>query len=419
LARASAQVGLVPQAAADAIGRALADAQIDAADLGERAADSGNPVVPLVAQLLDIVPDSARPWLHHGSTSQDVFDTALMLVAAQASDAVAAHAQRAARAAAQLADLHRNTLMIARTLGQQALPTTFGAKASGWAAGLFSTAATLAEVRRTRLAVQLGGAGGTLAAFGAAGLAVLTALADELALADPGRPWYTERSRVQELGAALAALTAAAGKVGTDIVLLAQNEVAEVRERGGPGHGGSSALPQKRNPVTSVLVRSAALRSPGLLATLYTAGLPEHERSFGSWHSEWQPLRELLRLAGGATARIADVLTGLDVDAARMRSNLDAAGPAVMAESLTTRLSPTMGRRAAHQLVAAALTAATDADGRISPVAVRAAIVDRADGTLDAADVDVALDPEKYLGACGQLVDRILADGRATEGHDE
>ncbi|HEU0040892.1 MAG TPA: lyase family protein, partial [Jiangellaceae bacterium] len=403
----------------DAIDRALADARIDVADLGRRAVDAGNPVVALVAQLLDVVPESARPWLHHGSTSQDVFDTALMVVAAQASTAVAAHAQRAGHAASYLAGVHRNTLMLARTLGQQALPTTFGAKSAGWAAGLISTAGTLAEVRRTRLAVQLGGAGGTLAAFGDVGLAVLTALAGELGLADPGRPWHTERSRIQELGAALASVTAAAGKVGTDIVLLAQNEVGEVRESGGPGHGGSSALPQKRNPVTSVLVRSAALRSPGLLGTLFTAGLPEHERSFGSWHAEWQPLRQLFGLAGGATARIADVLAGLDVDAARMRSNLDAAGPAVMAESLTTRLSPAMGRRRAHQVVAAALTAAADADGRITPTALRSAILAHDEVSLEAADVDAALDPENYLGACGQLVDRILADDRATEGHDE
>jgi 3-carboxy-cis,cis-muconate cycloisomerase len=405
LARASAHIGVLPAEAAAVITRSLARVHVDAADLGRRSVAGGNPVVPLVGTLLDALPPTARPWLHYGATSQDILDTAITLTAARAVDVLSTRSFEIARRTARLADAHRDTLMVARTLGQQALPTTFGAKAAGWAAGLLSTGRRLAEIRRDRLAVQLGGAAGTLAVFGADGLQVMAALADELGLVDPRLPWHTERSRVHELAAALAASTAAAGKIATDVILLAQGEVGEVREGGGPGHGGSSAMPQKRNPATSVLVRAAAMQAPGAVATVISAGMPEHERGFGPWHAEWRPLRELVHLAGGAVARIGEAIDHLEVDTERMRANLDAALPGVMAESLASRLAPGLGRRDAQALAAKALAAGD----------WRRTILDDAGMDIDPGTLESALDPIAYLGSCGQIVDRVLGEAQRAE----
>ena len=325
LARALERVGLAATGSGDALTSAFAELDIDPADLGRRAVSAGNPVVPLLEDMLAAVPDDGRDAVHLGATSQDVLDSALMLCARRALEPMQQSLLRACQDAARLAAEHRSTPMLGRTLGQPALPTTFGLKAAGWLAGLEEARSRLAGVE---LAVQLGGAAGTLAAYGDHGLDVVRLLADETGLADPGVPWHTERSRVHALAAALAAVTLAAGKVATDVLLMTQAEVAEVAE-GSPG--GSSAMPHKRNPVASVLLVSAARRAPALVGAVLSAGLHEHERATGSWHAEWVPLRDVLRLAGGAAARVADLLSELQVDADALRRNLDAAGTDVLA----------------------------------------------------------------------------------------
>ncbi|MFC7406725.1 lyase family protein [Georgenia alba] len=405
LVHAAERAGVVPAGVADQVDRAVAGHDVDPEALAGASLSAGNPVVPLVKELLGLVPAEARPWVHHGATSQDVLDTALMLRAAEVSDLAADRLGVARDAAAALARRHRADPQIGRTLGQHAVPTTFGVVAAGWAVGLD---AARRELRRARaaLAVQLGGAAGTLGVYGGAGPDVVTALADELGLVVPAVPWHTDRTRVRCLAAALGSVTVAAGKVATDVVGLSASEVGEVAEGGGAGHGGSSAMPHKRNPVRSVLVRGAAIRAPGLAATVLAAGLQEHQRAVGAWHAEWEPLLELLSLAGGAADRIADVLAGLSVDTARMAATLEAARPAVMAEQLTTVLKPQLGRAEAQRLVGDAVTAGDDD-------AVVARVLRGTGGTGGTGGEDelrAALDPRSSLEACGAIVDAALAE---------
>jgi 3-carboxy-cis,cis-muconate cycloisomerase len=407
LARAVAEVGLVPARAAAAVATAAGRLDVDVDDIGARATAAGNPVVPLVEDLVAAVPDDARGAVHYGATSQDVLDTAFQLVARRALDPLIGHLRRAGDAAGALADAHRDTMMVARTLGQPALPSTFGLRAASWLAGLDEATSWLARVRAGGLAVQLGGAAGTLAGYGTRGPDVVRSLAAGLGLADPGLPWHTDRSRIHELGVALGSAVAACGKVATDVIWLSQPELGEVAE-GAPG--GSSALPHKRNPVTSVLVVAAARRVPGLVATLLASGMHEQERATGSWHAEWATQRDLLRLAGGAASRAADVLDGLRIEPDAMRRNLDVAGPAVMSEALARRLTPVLGRVEAQRAVRDALLGGPS--GSDALVALLRADPKVAEA-VTADELGALLDPAGYTGAAGALIDRALG------GHSE
>ena len=321
IARAAARVGAVDTAAADAVAAVCADASVfDIASLGADAADSGNPVVPLVARIRALAPEEASSSVHFGATSQDALDSALMLVAKRALAVVLDDVRGAADAAAGLADRNRRTVMAGRTLLQQAVPITFGLKAAGWAVALDGACGRLDEVSAA-LPVQYGGAAGTLAASSGHGLAMLAVLADELGLDEPELPWHSVRLPVADLAGALGATCGVVGKVATDLVLLAQTEVAEVAE-GVSGRGGSSTMAHKHNPVAAVSARAAARRAPGLVATLLTSMEAEHERAAGGWHAEWETVTTLLRTTGSAAAWLRDSLENLHVDADRMRANL-------------------------------------------------------------------------------------------------
>jgi 3-carboxy-cis,cis-muconate cycloisomerase len=296
----------------------------DIGRLGADAALSANPIVPLVQALRDQVGPDLAADVHRGATSQDVLDSATMLVAHRALGALLEDLGGAADAATALAADHRETAISGRTLLQQAVPTTFGLKAAGWMTALDEAAARLEAVRDGRLAVQLGGAAGTMAAFGADGPQVLAALARELGLAEPVLPWHTDRTRIAELAAALGEASGVAAKTARDVVLLASTDVGEVREGGDPRRGGSSAMPHKRNPVAAVSALACALQAPGLVATLLGAMAGEHERAAGAWQAEWEPLTDLLRLTGSAAAWVRDCLDHLQPDPQRMRANLDA-----------------------------------------------------------------------------------------------
>ncbi|TQS25090.1 3-carboxy-cis,cis-muconate cycloisomerase [Microbispora sp. KK1-11] len=319
LARAQARLGVVPERAVAAITEAARAGRHDAADLARRARDAGNPVVPLVRDLRAAAGE-AGSWVHHGATSQDILDTAAMLVAARARETILRDLDRVLAALARLAAEHRDTPMAGRTLGQQAVPTTFGLKAAGWLVGCRDARDRLAAVL---LPVQLGGAAGTMAGYGERALDLLPLFAAETGLAEPVLPWHTLRTPVTDLACALAAVTGALGKLATDVILLAQSEVGEVAEPAAPGRGGSSAMAHKRNPVLATMIRSAALQAPALAQILLASRVAEHERPAGSWHAEWQPLRECLRLAGGAAGTAAELAEGLEVFPERMRHNLD------------------------------------------------------------------------------------------------
>jgi len=413
LARVQSAAGKIPKPAADAIAAACRAERFDPRALGEAARAAGNPVIPLVRALGEALPREAAGFVHLGATSQDALDTALMLLARRGLELVRAELAGAAEGCAALAAAHRATPLAARTLLQQALPTSFGAKASGWLVALLDADDRLAELRARGLAVQLGGAAGTLAALEPGGLALAAALARELGLAEPLVPWHAARGRIAELASALGVAAGALGKVALDVALLAQSEVAEVREAGGPGRGGSSTLPQKRNPVGAANALACAKRTPGLVATILSALPQEHERGLGGWPLEWEVLPELFRLTGAAAAHVAGALHGLEVDPARMRANLDAAGGALVAERVALALAPALGRAAAQE--------------KVESVCRRAR--ERGEALLDvlAADPKIAaqlprpalaalLDPSDYLGASAELVERALARHRERRG---
>lgn len=413
LARIESRAGLIPVSAADAIAAHCQAKEFDMAELGRKAVDAANPVVPLVSVLRGRVPKEAAPFVHYGATSQDILDTAMMLIVRRALDLILQDLMRAAAAAAELADRHRATVMAARTLMQQALVTTFGLKAAGWLTSIIEARAMLSDIRDHRLALQFGGAAGTLAALSDRGRDVSRQLAAELGLWDPVMPWHTARARIAELGSALAIATGAAGKVALDIVLLAQTEVEELSEPAAAERGGSSTLPQKRNPVTSIEILAAVRAINAQASLLLGTMLQEHERAAGAWQSEWPAVTEALRLAGGAVARLADVLEGLDVNSERMRRNLDLSGGLIMSEHVVVMLAERTDLVTARKLVDAVISA-SGKSGR----PFKECLLDDQEITrhLTREQLESALDPAKYLGVSDQLIDRALEASREHVG---
>ncbi|MDG4767150.1 3-carboxy-cis,cis-muconate cycloisomerase [Solwaraspora sp. WMMD406] len=422
LARAQARLGTVPQRAAETISRVCREHAFDPATIGAGATDAGNPVVPLVAALRATVgPDHAR-YVHAGATSQDVLDSAAMLVARRALGPLRDDVERAATAAARLAETHRDTLLPARTLLQQALPTSFGLIAAGWLSALDAATDRLTLVDGQALAVQLGGAAGTLAAFGDDGPRLVELFAADLGLAAPSLPWHTDRTRLADLAGALGTTAGSLGKIARDVTLHAQTEVGELAEE---RPGGSSTLPHKRNPIAAVTVIACASQAPGLVATLLASMTQEHQRAAGAWHAEWRPLRALLESVGSAAYWLRVCLDGLRVDAVRMRSNLDLTGGALLAERVSALLTQRLGRQQAHEIVARAtrhsasgaeladrLAAELAGPSRVAAAPGRAAEPPSAPAP-DRAELTELLDPAGYLGAADQLVDRALHEHAA------
>ncbi|MET8155794.1 3-carboxy-cis,cis-muconate cycloisomerase [Sphaerisporangium sp. NPDC005289] len=365
LARAQAAVGLAPAAAAAAVTAAAAEtARYDVRDLASRARSGGNPVIPLVADLTAAVAardSEAAPYVHRGATSQDIWDTALMLVASRALEPVLADLGRTVRALAELATAHRDTPMAGRTLTQHAVPTTFGLKAAGWLTLAAGARDRLAAVRAS-LPAQLGGAAGTLAAFhayasvragaahreGDVGVRLLAAFAAETGLTEPVLPWHTLRAPIADLAGALAFTAGALGKMAADVLVLSRTEAGEVAEGQG---GGSSAMPHKSNPVRAVLIAAAARQVPALTGVLHGSLAAEDERPAGAWHAEWQPAREAIRLVGGAAREAAELAEGLRVHPRRMSDNLGMTGGLVAAEHLSIALAASIGRDRAKRAV--------------------------------------------------------------------
>ena len=391
LSAAEASAGVFPAEAAAAIGNACTAERFDVAALAGAGRAVGNPAEPLVRALREQVGGEAAGYVHWGATSQDVTDTAAMLVSRRALSLVVGELDGVAGRCAALAREHRGTVMAARTIMQQAVPTTFGARAAGWLVSLIEARRRLVEIRDERLAVELGGAGGTLAALGDKGLEVLRLLAEELDLAEPVVPWHASRVRIAELGGALDVAAGVLAKIGVDVALLAQTEIGEVREP--PGRGGSSTMPHKRNPVGSALAVACAAQVHGAASVLDTAAGHEQERGLGGWQAEWGPLSQALALTGGAAAAIREVLSGLEVDGERMRENMD---ELLAAEHASFLLSERVGRAKAHELVGEAARSGSFREGLLA-------------AGLSPEEVDRALDPEQYLGAAEAFVDRALA----------
>ncbi|MER7845233.1 3-carboxy-cis,cis-muconate cycloisomerase [Kitasatospora sp. NPDC096077] len=421
LARAQAQIGMIPWSSADSIAAAAGSWRCDLVSLARRAREAANPVVGFVQEFTREVahryPEAADD-VHRGSTSQDILDTATMLLAARALDLILDDLERVCAALAGLAERHRDTPMAARTLTQHAVPTTFGLKAAGWLHAIGEESLRLRQARGD-LPAQLGGAAGTLAAYqeyaelrgvvapggGSPALELASAFAEELGLADPALPWHTARAPIAALGAELALLTGALGKFGTDVLNLARTEVAEAIEPVAEGRGASSAMPQKRNPVLATLLVSAALQVPSFVSVLMHCLVAEDERPAGAWHAEWQPLREALRIAGGAAHTAAELAEGLLARPAAMARNLRLTEGQLVAERLAVHLADALGKAGAKQHLGRTAAAATETGVPFSrAVRTDPGILEH----LSPERIEQILDPADYLGAAGALVDRAL-----------
>jgi 3-carboxy-cis,cis-muconate cycloisomerase len=409
LARAEAATGVIPEGAVSPIARACKASSFDLAALADAATRAGNLAIPLVKALTAEVAGTdanAARYVHWGATSQDVIDTAVMLTLRAAIDALLPDLDRAIAGFASLARQHRNTAVVARTWLQHALPMPFGLKLAEYAAALHRSRRRLQRLRSEGLALQFGGAAGTLAALGDKGLLVAARVAQELRLPLPDAPWHTHRDRIAEAASVFAIIAGTCGKIARDIQLMMQTDVAEAFEPSGEGRGGSSTMPHKRNPVAAATALAAATMAPNLAATLFAAQVQDHERSAGPWHAEWPTLPSLLLVTSGALAAMVDIAEGLEVDAARMRVNLDATGGLIMAEAVTMALAEKIGKSAAHHLVEAASKTAVAEKTHLREVLVRDSKVT---AQLSADKIARLFEPMAYQGVSQALIDRLLA----------
>jgi len=409
LARAEAATGVIPASAVAPIEKACRAEKFDLAVLAEAATRAGNLAIPLVKALTTAVAradaDAAR-YVHWGATSQDVIDTATMMTLRAAIEALLADLDRAIAGFANLARKHRDTPMVARTWLQHALPMPFGLKLAEYAAALHRSRGRFLRLRGDGLALQFGGAAGTLAALGDKGLLVAERLSQQLKLPLPDAPWHGHRDRVAEAASVVAIAAGSCGKIARDVSLMMQTEVAEAFEPSGEGRGGSSTMPHKRNPVAAATALAAAIMAPNLAATIFAAQVGDHERSAGPWHAEWPTLPNLLLVTSGALAAIVDIAEGLEVDAARMRANLDTTGGLIMAEAVTMALAETIGKSEAHHLVEAASKKAVAEKKRLRDVLAKDTKVT---AHLSANKLTKLFEPVAYQGASQTLIDRLLA----------
>jgi 3-carboxy-cis,cis-muconate cycloisomerase len=415
LARTQSALGVIPAGAAEPIAAVCQASLFDIKALGEAAVSAGNLAIPVVKALTAQVRKSdpeAAGYVHWGATSQDVIDTALMLELRAAIDALTGELDRAISGFTTLAEKHRHTPAVARTWLQQALPMPFGLKLAGYAAALARSRARLARLRTEALALQFGGAAGTLAALGNRGLDVSERLAKELKLPLPEAPWHTHRDRLAEIASAFAILATTCGKIARDVALLMQTEVGEAFEPAGEDRGGSSTMPHKRNPVAAAAALAAAAIAPQLCATLLAAGIQEHERSAGAWAAEWPTFPALCLVTSGALAAIVDIAEGLDVDVERMAHNLDLTGGQIMAEAVAFRLAEKIGKSAAHKLVEEASKQAHAQKRSLKDVLLDDA---RVTAHIPAAELPKLFDPLGYQGVAQAFIDRLV---RAASARD-
>jgi 3-carboxy-cis,cis-muconate cycloisomerase len=415
LAEAEAEVGVVPRIVVPAIAQA-ARAEYDLAALARETAVAGNIVVPLVKHLTkrvaSIDPEAAR-YVHWGATSQDILDTGLVLQLRGAFPSLVAWFERAAAAAARHARRYRTTPMAGRTWLRQATPTTFGLKAAGWLDAVERVRRCMDEACSAALVLQFGGASGTLAALGPSSLRVSAALSQRLGLPEPPAPWHAHRDRIAHLACTLGVATGTLGKIAKDLALLGQTEVDEVAASG--DEGTSSTMPHKRNPVSAAVALAAAVRVPGLVATLLAAMPQEHERGLGGWHAEWDVVPEIVLLAAGAARSVAEALDDLVVDAGHMQANLFITRGLTQAEAVAMELARHVGKAEAHALVEAACRRAVSESRTLAEALAEDAGVTR---VISREAIARLVSADAYLGAAGELVDRVLARWDRLEKRD-
>ncbi len=405
--------GIAREGAAAALEPLLTAEFVNVPALDEQARNAGNLAIPLVRQLTAAVrnrDEEAARTIHLGATSQDVLDTALVLQIGEALTLIDASLRDLDGQWVRLARAHAGTVLTGRTWLQAGPPVTLGLKIAGWLAALRRDRQRLVSIRERASVLQFGGAVGTLAALGDKGPAVSAALAQKLSLREPELPWHTHRDNLVEVATVLGILAGTLGKVARDVSLLMQTEVAEVFEPAEEGRGGSSTMPHKRNPVACAIVLSAAIRVPGLVSTLLTAMVQEHERGLGNWQAEWETLPEIFTLTAAALDRTLDIARGMQVDPENMTANLKASLGLPMAEAVSVALAAHIGRECAHDLVQRASQRAVAAGRHLREVLVEDAEVRE---HLSAPDIDQLMDPTNYLGSARIFIARVLGEEEA------
>ena len=399
LARAEARVGIMPKSAADRITASAHASEFDIDALSRGMFRAGTPGIPLVKALTEKVkardPEAAE-WVHWGATSQDVADTALVLLLKRSRTILAGDLKRLEKALATLSERYKATVMLGRTLMQAAPPVTFGLKVAAWLGAVSRSRKRLESGFEDALVLQFGGASGTLASLGDKGTVVARALAEELGLRCPEAPWHAHRDRLANLACCCGVLTGALGKMARDISLLMQNEVGEAAEPGGDGRGGSSTMPHKRNPIACALTLAAAERVPGLVASFLSAMVQEHERAVGGWQSEWPTMASIVQSTGTAASSMAEVAEGLSVDPARMRQDIDNTRGLIFAERAMMLLAAELGRDVAGKLLQDAIQKSIAQKKDL--VALLAEVLE-VSSHLNRSVFDQLTVPEQYLGS--------------------
>jgi len=418
LARALGRTGLIPQEASDAIAVVANPRNFDIAVLADAAFRAGTPAIPLVKMLTDevrkISKDAAR-FVHWGATSQDVADTAMSLLLKRAEPILIGDALRLEKALTDLSERHKSSVMLGRTLLQPAPPVTFGLKAAGWLASIRRGRRRLQEAFRAAAVLQFGGASGTLASLGERGISVAKSLSVELGLGNPPAPWHTQRDQLATLVCDCGVLTGSLGKMARDISLLMQNEVGEAAEPGGDGRGGSSTMPNKRNPTACVLTLAAAQRVPGLVATYLSAMTQEHERGAGGWQAEWPIVAGVVQSTGAAIASMAEAAEGLSVDTGRMRANIENTNGTIFAERAVMLLGAKLGRDIAHKILDDAVRRSVKEGRHLSAVLAE---IPEVTAHLEAAEIKNLETPEEYLGSA-EIFRRALISQSDRENKDK
>jgi len=413
LAAAEARLSVIPKSAGPAISNHCEVDLFDLPSIARAAATAGNLAIPLVKELTKLVSLSdkeASRYVHWGATSQDVIDTGLVLQLHEAFDAIESELQKLSEKLTQLAQDHRATALPARTWMQHAIPTVFGLKVAGWLDAVTRHRERLRETRERVVVLQFGGAGGTLASLGSDGLKVAQALAEELGLSLPAVPWHSHRDRIAEVGTTLALMVGTLGKIGRDVSLQNQTEVGEVFESAAEGRGGSSTMPQKKNPVACAAILANANQVPALASALLSAMPQEHERGLGGWQAEWNILPELVRRAGGALHHAREMIDGLQIDSARMSQNLDATRGLIFAEAVAAALAQQIGKQESHKLVEECCRRAVAEKKHLREILAGTAEIK---SRLSSAELDSLFQPLNYLGVANEFIDRAIAASKA------
>jgi 3-carboxy-cis,cis-muconate cycloisomerase len=413
LAAAEARLNVIPKSAEPAISSHCKVELFDLPSIAQAAATAGNLAIPLVKELTKLVAQSdeeASRYVHWGTTSQDVIDTGLVLQLRDAFDAIESELQKLSEKLARLAQDHRATALPARTWLQHAVPTVFGLKVAGWLDAMTRHRARLRETRQRVLVLQFGGAAGTLASLGSDGLKVAQALGEELGLLLPPVSWHSQRDRIAEVGTTLALMVGTLGKIARDVALHNQTEVAEAFESAAEGRGGSSTMPQKKNPVACAAILANANQVPALASALLSAMPQEHERGLGGWQAEWNILPELVRRAGGALHQARAMIDGLQFDTARMSQNLDVTHGLIFAEAVAAALAKQSGKQEAHKLVEECCRRAVAEKKHLREILAGTAEIK---SRLSSAELDSLFQPLNYLGVANEFIDRTIAASKA------